>query len=399
MWRCCGRLHASWLRGRWALTVSPTGVAVRLHGAPTAPPCECHAQRHWDYGKKQLRLSFGASGTCWPPLGGASGMLHRTGVVVAPRGISGDGSDAATRREVEETRRPKWTMSSTIKDILLEGSTLISEMKLNDFLRRNWGEEWAVERNGNVAMGAFVFTPRMFIQDEGLLGLITAMPSYQELKMVLEAISKLHLEGVVSLGQWRDYERKDTVTPFARGKINRVLTQVQIEEKRAIREEEEERLRRMQEMKFTISTTIEDALFKGDFRYKETRLNNFLTTRLGGKGVVDTNQNVLLGDFLKDPARYIRDAGVLNEIQASDAYLRMEIAVRDEMIFQKDVSKLCDKGVNNLLGWSKAAAEVKAGVHNFTKHSLDAALREATNTTTEAAMKLEGLYESVYDAR
>ncbi|EKF27606.1 retrotransposon hot spot (RHS) protein, putative, partial [Trypanosoma cruzi marinkellei] len=122
-------------------------------------------------------------------------------------------------------------------------------------------------------------------------------------------------------------------------------------------------------------------------------------TRLGGKGVVDTNQNVLLGEFLKDPAVYIRDAGVLNEIQASDAYLRMEIAVRDEMIFQKDVLKLRDKGVNNLLGWSIAAAEVKAGVHNFTKNSLDAALKEATNTTTEAAIKLEGLYESVYDAR
>ncbi|KAF8283337.1 retrotransposon hot spot protein (RHS), putative, partial [Trypanosoma cruzi] len=37
MWRCCGRLHVAWLRGRWALTVSPTGVAVRLHGAPTVP--------------------------------------------------------------------------------------------------------------------------------------------------------------------------------------------------------------------------------------------------------------------------------------------------------------------------------------------------------------------------
>ncbi|KAF8301600.1 retrotransposon hot spot protein (RHS), putative, partial [Trypanosoma cruzi] len=85
MWRCCGRLHVALLRRRWALIVSPTGVAVRLHGAPTAPPCECHAQRHWDSGTKQPRVYFGASGTCWPQLGGASGMLHRTGVVMAPR--------------------------------------------------------------------------------------------------------------------------------------------------------------------------------------------------------------------------------------------------------------------------------------------------------------------------
>ncbi|KAF8277256.1 retrotransposon hot spot protein (RHS), putative, partial [Trypanosoma cruzi] len=63
MWRCCGRLHVALLRGRCALTVSPTGVAVWLHGAPTTEPCECHAQRHWDCGTKQPRVSFGASGT------------------------------------------------------------------------------------------------------------------------------------------------------------------------------------------------------------------------------------------------------------------------------------------------------------------------------------------------
>ncbi|KAF5215534.1 hypothetical protein ECC02_011778 [Trypanosoma cruzi] len=35
MWRCCGRLHVALLRGRWALTVSPTGVAVRLRVSST----------------------------------------------------------------------------------------------------------------------------------------------------------------------------------------------------------------------------------------------------------------------------------------------------------------------------------------------------------------------------
>ncbi|RNC39086.1 retrotransposon hot spot (RHS) protein [Trypanosoma cruzi] len=108
MWRCWGWLHVALLRGRWALTVSPTGVAVRLHGAPAAPPCECHAQRYCDCGTRQPRVSFGASGTCWPQLGGASGMLHRTGVVMAPRrGISGDGSDAAARHVAESKERPQ----------------------------------------------------------------------------------------------------------------------------------------------------------------------------------------------------------------------------------------------------------------------------------------------------
>ncbi|RNC34598.1 retrotransposon hot spot protein (RHS) [Trypanosoma cruzi] len=88
------------LRWRWASAASPTGVAVRLHGAPTTEPCERHAQRHWDSGTKQPRVSFGAGGTCWPQLGGASGMLHRTGVVMAPRRGSCDGSDAAARHAV-----------------------------------------------------------------------------------------------------------------------------------------------------------------------------------------------------------------------------------------------------------------------------------------------------------
>ncbi|RNF12049.1 putative retrotransposon hot spot (RHS) protein [Trypanosoma cruzi] len=95
--------------GRWALTVLPTGVAVRLHGAPTAPPCERHAQRYWGSGTKQPRLSFGASGTCWQQLGGASGILHRTGVVMAPRRGSCDGSDAAARHVVGSKVWPQWT--------------------------------------------------------------------------------------------------------------------------------------------------------------------------------------------------------------------------------------------------------------------------------------------------
>ncbi|KAF8302098.1 retrotransposon hot spot protein (RHS), putative, partial [Trypanosoma cruzi] len=62
MWRCCGRLHVALLWRRWASTASPTGVAVRLHGAPTAPPCECPAQRRRDCETEQPRLSFGAIG-------------------------------------------------------------------------------------------------------------------------------------------------------------------------------------------------------------------------------------------------------------------------------------------------------------------------------------------------
>ncbi|PWV07312.1 putative retrotransposon hot spot protein (RHS) [Trypanosoma cruzi] len=153
-------------------------------------------------------------------------------------------------------------------------------------------------------------------------------------------------------------------------------------------------------MKFTISTTIVDALFKGGVRVKEKKLNDFLTMELGGRGVVDTNRSVLLEEFFKDPTRYIRDKGVLKEIQMTDAYARMEGTVRDEIIFEKDRSKLRDKDVINLFGWSKAAANVKTSVHCITKDFLDAAAEEARNpTTTIEAIKLEGVYESVHNAR
>ncbi|PWU82841.1 putative retrotransposon hot spot (RHS) protein [Trypanosoma cruzi] len=162
MWRCCGRLHVALLRRRWTLTVSPTGVAVRLHGAPTTEPCECHAQRHWDCGRKQPRVCFGASGTCWPQLGGASGMPHRTGVVMAPRsGISGDGSDAAARNVAGSKQRPQWTMNSYIEDILLEGSTLSTSIKLKDFLRSKLGDEWVVKRKKGTSLWRCLFRSRM----------------------------------------------------------------------------------------------------------------------------------------------------------------------------------------------------------------------------------------------
>ncbi|RNC32140.1 retrotransposon hot spot (RHS) protein, partial [Trypanosoma cruzi] len=318
---------------------------------------------------------------------------------------------AATRRRVEEARQPEWTMRSTVEGILLEGSTLKSNMGLNEFLRSYLGGTAAVDEDHNVTMQAFVRRPNAYVQDQQLLEGIINLTEYQELKIeldnrkiLLEAINKLRHEGVVSLEQWRDYEGKDTVTPFPKAKINAVLTQVQREAKREaeerLRREEEEMQRRLQEMKFTISTTIEEVLFKGEFRYKEMKLNDFLLLRFGGKGVVDTNENVLLEEFFKEPARYIHDAGVLGEIRTTGAYLRIEGAVREEMDKDEDVRRLKQAGVSNLQKWSEAAAEVKENVHEITKSFLDSAFEEASNPmATVLPIKMEGYYESVYNAR
>ncbi|PWU89967.1 putative retrotransposon hot spot protein (RHS) [Trypanosoma cruzi] len=179
-------------------------------------------------------------------------------------------------------------------------------------------------------------------KDRRLLEEIFNLTAYQS----LEAITKPLHEGVFSLGQRRDYERKGYDHSHCKGTPNGVLTQVLTEAGR----EAEERLRRTQEMKFTISTNIEEVLFNGRARVNEMRLNDFLTRELDGRGIVDTNRDVLLKEFFKDPTKYIRDKGALNEIQASGRYLSMKRAAKGEVIFDEDIRKLCDKGVNNLPG-------------------------------------------------
>ncbi|RNC47567.1 retrotransposon hot spot (RHS) protein, partial [Trypanosoma cruzi] len=265
---------------------------------------------------------------------------------------------STTRRRLEGMYRLQWTMSSTLEDILLEGTTNRANMKLNDFLRSNLGEEWVVERNGNVTMGNFVQNPETFIKKKGLLHTIKASPSYQELeremkreleerKILLEAIYKLHHEGVDFLEQWRDYEGKDTVTPLARRKLNRVLTQLLREESR----EAEERAVREEHVGFALTTTIRDVLFRGRVRVMDVKLNDFLTLEFEGRGILRANRNVLLRGFFKDPTRYIHDAGVLGEMQATDAYLRMEGTVRDEMYLEEAVRRLHHEGVFFLEQW------------------------------------------------
>ncbi|EKF29809.1 retrotransposon hot spot (RHS) protein, putative [Trypanosoma cruzi marinkellei] len=130
------------------------------------------------------------------------------------------------------------------------------------------------------------------------------------------------------------------------------------------------------------------------------KLDDFLAMELDDRGVADTTGNVLPKEFLKDPKKYICDAGVSGEMQAWDRCLRMERAVRDEMDMEEDASNLYENGIYELLGRLVAAVEVKASVHEVTKQFLDAAAEEARNpTTTSAPRYMEGCYESVYNAR
>ncbi|PBJ74979.1 retrotransposon hot spot (RHS) protein [Trypanosoma cruzi cruzi] len=306
---------------------------------------------------------------------------------------------AATHIRAKRARRPEWTMSSTVRDILLEGSTGMANMRLNDFLRDYVGGRAAVDEDHNVTMEVFVQEPDDYLQDQQLFDEIHNITEYEELEergILLEATTKLEGEGVFTLEEWRDYEGKDTVTLLAGEKLDEVLTQV-LEEKML---EASGRAWEQRELEFNVTTNIEDVLFNGSPRFTEIKLNDFLALELHSWGILRANRNVLLKEFFKEPSKYIRDAGLLVEIQATAGYVRMDIAVWNEMVFDEDIRKLHENGVHKLFEWSEAAAEVKASVERITKQFLDAAVIESMSPMTKSApMKLEGFYESVYNAR
>ncbi|KAF8284930.1 putative retrotransposon hot spot (RHS) protein [Trypanosoma cruzi] len=311
---------------------------------------------------------------------------------------------AATHIRVAETRQPQWTLDSWLKKVLLEEKERTMEMWLNDFLRNYFDGRGVGECYRNVMMEEFLISPNKFIKDEVLLDTIKASSSYQELKkereeyyVLLEASNKLSHEYIFTLRHWRDFKKKDTVIPLARAQINKAYSHIlRVERWKA----EEKAIRERQELLFTIDSRTDDAVFKGRVRVNKMELNDFLTMELDGRGAMDANRDVLLEEFFKDPNKYICDAGVLGEIQASGRYVRMERAVREEMDMEEDVNRLYDKGMYDLLKWLVATAEVKASVHGATKRFLDAAAEEARNPKKSSAPRyLEGYYESVRNAR
>ncbi|RNC52627.1 retrotransposon hot spot (RHS) protein [Trypanosoma cruzi] len=155
--------------------------------------------------------------------------------------------------------------------------------------------------------------------------------------MLLGASHKLGKERIVTLRQWSNFGRKDTVISLARAQINTAYSYVLREERR--KEEERER-RERQELGIDVSTRIKDVLFKGRVCVDKMKLNDFLAMELDGRGALDANRDVLLEEFFKNPKKYIRDKGALNEIQAPDRYVRVEGAVREEMDLKEDVRKL-----------------------------------------------------------
>ncbi|PWU85468.1 putative retrotransposon hot spot protein (RHS) [Trypanosoma cruzi] len=157
--------------------------------------------------------------------GQASAVPQRNSRKRARSDLEGDTDQpAATCISVEEAQL-RWTMCSTVRDILLDGETDISEMKLNDFLREHFGSRAAVEEEQNVDMWDFLRSPDAYIKDQQLLEEIYNLKDYQ----LLTDRRKLEHGSVHYLENWIEFKEKDTVTPLTRKKITDALTQIRKE--------------------------------------------------------------------------------------------------------------------------------------------------------------------------
>ncbi|PWV07599.1 putative retrotransposon hot spot protein (RHS) [Trypanosoma cruzi] len=144
------------------------------------------------------------------------------------------GQPAVPRRRVEETRRPQWGLFSWVEDVLLGGKARGNYMKLNDFLRGHIGPSAVVDERYNVTMEVFLVEPRNYVQDQKLLEEIFNLSEYQvlqEMRGLRRDTYNVSQMGVRSLRQWRDFERKDMVSPLARRELDAALRGVLKEEK------------------------------------------------------------------------------------------------------------------------------------------------------------------------
>ncbi|PWU97224.1 putative retrotransposon hot spot protein (RHS) [Trypanosoma cruzi] len=170
---------------------------------------------------------------------------------------------AATPIRVEEAQL-RWTMCSYVSDILLDGETDISWMKLDDFLREHFGSGEAVEEEQNVGMWKFLESPDAYIKDQQLLEEISNLKDYQ----LLTDGRKLEEGDVMFLEDWIEFKEKDTVTPLTRKKITDALTQIR---KEVARWEAEERTKRREED------------VRQDTEEKTTKLEGFYESVYGAK--------------------------------------------------------------------------------------------------------------------
>ncbi|ESL05351.1 hypothetical protein TRSC58_07003 [Trypanosoma rangeli SC58] len=149
----------------------------------------------------------------------------------------------ARRRRVEgELQRPRWTLASSVVDVLYVRVGESNTIWLNDFLRRDVGPNRAVAEDQNVMMEVFMQEPAEYVTDQRLIREILNSPGcqlFEDARRLREAARMLTERDVATLRDWKDFADKRIVSDTACVKLNAALQQA--EEDAVTRENERTR--------------------------------------------------------------------------------------------------------------------------------------------------------------
>ncbi|CCD20245.1 putative retrotransposon hot spot protein 4 (RHS4) [Trypanosoma vivax] len=113
----------------------------------------------------------------------------------------GAGEPPLSRARVESVPGPRWTLSSRVADVLLDGVPPPDNvMLLSECLERVGSDERVA--NGNVKMDVVIQEPEFYIPDEHTRRRILSLPECQTYALVYRAVPLLRRHRITALFQW-----------------------------------------------------------------------------------------------------------------------------------------------------------------------------------------------------
>ncbi|CCD13912.1 unnamed protein product [Trypanosoma congolense IL3000] len=128
----------------------------------------------------------------------------------------------------------RWTLDSSVKEVLLEDCGGLSDMSLHDFLMKHFKKTFGVE---DTSMRVFMDNPSLCISDEAVLRrIINSSPyrqyveeyvrAYELYRTMREGVDRLRAMGIISLDQWESAaaaNEVENVGVCVRGVLNAAL--------------------------------------------------------------------------------------------------------------------------------------------------------------------------------
>ncbi|CCD12129.1 unnamed protein product [Trypanosoma congolense IL3000] len=129
----------------------------------------------------------------------------------------------AVRHDVVARASGRWTLDSSVKEVLLEDCGGLDDMRLHDFLMKYFKRTFGVV---DTSMSVFMDDPSVCVSDEAVLGKITNSSPYREYKTMREGVDRLSAIEIFSLRQWARAEAANEVEDVdihVKGKLNGAL--------------------------------------------------------------------------------------------------------------------------------------------------------------------------------